>query len=45
MSGFFTDAFARRVPGVAGFQPPLRDFDDDGYTDDVDRDPNDPSVH
>lgn len=45
MVGFFGDAFAGRVPGVAGFQPPVRDFDDDGYADDVDRDPNDPSVH
>jgi hypothetical protein len=45
MGGFFGDAFAGRVPGVVGFQPPVRDFDDDGYTDDIDRDPNDPSVH
>lgn len=45
MGGFFADAFAGRVPGVAGFQAPVRDFDDDGATDDVDPDPNDPSVH
>jgi dienelactone hydrolase len=39
---FFDDAFAGRVPVVAGFKPPVRDADDDGATDDVDADPNDP---
>jgi hypothetical protein len=40
---FFGDAFAGKVPAVAGFKPPVRDTDDDGATDDVDLDPSDPS--
>ncbi len=41
---FFADGFAGGVPNVTGFKPPVRDFDDDGATDDVDRDPSDPTV-
>ena len=40
---FFADAFAGKVPVVTGFKPPVRDVDDDGATDDVDADPNDPA--
>jgi dienelactone hydrolase len=42
--GFFGGAFAGKVPAVSGFKPPVRDFDGDGATDDVDRDPSDPTV-
>lgn len=45
MTGFIDDAFQGKVPRVAGFQPPVRDVDDDGAPDDVDPDPNDPTVH
>ncbi|MDB4996263.1 MAG: Lipase-like protein, partial [Myxococcaceae bacterium] len=41
---FFEDGFADRVPSVIGFKAPVRDFDDDGATDDVDPDPSDPRV-
>jgi hypothetical protein len=41
---FVADGFAGRVPNVTGFKPPVRDFDGDGATDDVDRDPSDPTV-
>jgi hypothetical protein len=44
MTRFFDDAFQGRVPNVTGFRPPARDFDDDGATDDVDRDPSDPTI-
>ena len=44
MLGFFEDAFAGAVPRVAGFKPPIRDFDDDGVLDPVDPDPSDPKV-
>jgi len=41
---FFGDGFAGKVPNVGGFKPPVRDFDDDGAMDDVDRDPSDPTI-
>ena len=41
---FVADGFAGKVPNVTGFKPPVRDFDGDGATDDVDRDPSDPTV-
>lgn len=41
---FFGEAFAGGVPSVAGFKAPIRDFDDDGATDDVDVDPSNPRV-
>jgi dienelactone hydrolase len=42
---FFADEFSGKVPRVAGFTAPIRDVDDDGTPDDVDADPNNPSVH
>ena len=44
MSGFFADAFVGSVPRVIGLPRPVRDFDDDGVTDDVDPDPSNPSL-
>jgi hypothetical protein len=44
VTGYFAGAFAGQTPAVAGFRPPVRDFDDDGALDDVDRDPSDPTV-
>ena len=44
MTRFFGDAFAGQVPNVTGFQPPVRDFDDDGAPDATDADPSDPTV-
>jgi len=41
---FLADAFAGNVPNVTGFQPPVRDVDDDGNPDATDPDPNDPTV-
>jgi len=45
MTRFFADGFAGMVPNVTGFQPPVRDFDDDGYPDATDADPSNPKVH
>ncbi len=42
---FLGDSFAGRVPAVVVQTAPVRDFDDDGYTDDVDSAPSDPTVH
>ena len=36
--------FAGKVPSVSGVKTPVRDYDGDGATDDVDADPSDPSV-
>ena len=44
VSGFLGDGFAGKVPNVAGWKPPIRDFDDDGNPDATDPDPNDPNV-
>jgi hypothetical protein len=44
MTRFFGEAFEGKVPSVAGFKPPVRDFDDDGAMDDVDADPSNPNV-
>jgi dienelactone hydrolase len=44
MARFFEEGFAGQVPTVAGFKPPVRDFDDDGVTDDLDADPSNPGV-
>lgn len=41
---FLADAFAGGVPNVTGFQPPVRDVDDDGSPDATDPNPNDPTV-
>lgn len=41
---FIGDGFQGIVPRVAGFKPPIRDFDDDGTADDVDPDPNNPAI-
>jgi hypothetical protein len=40
---FIATAFAGEVPAVAGFEPPVRDFDDDARVDTNDADPNDPA--
>jgi len=45
MTRFFADGFAGKVPNVTGFQPAVRDFDDDGYPDATDADPSNPKVH
>jgi hypothetical protein len=42
---FLTDGFAGNVPNVAGFLPPVRDFDGDGFPDSTDSDVNNPMVH
>lgn len=42
---FLADGFSGKVPRIAGFAAPIRDVDDDGTPDDVDADPNNPSVH
>jgi hypothetical protein len=44
MVRFFAEAFDGKVPTVAGFKPPVRDFDDDGALDAADPDPSDPKV-
>jgi hypothetical protein len=44
MTRFFADGFAGTVPNVTGFQPPVRDFDDDGNPDATDPDPSNPQV-
>jgi len=42
---FIGDSFAGKVPGVVVQTAPLRDFDGDGVTDDVDSAPSDPTIH
>jgi hypothetical protein len=42
---FISDAFAGKAPGVVVHTAPVRDFDGDGVTDDVDKAPSDPTVH
>ena len=42
---FFTSAFSQTVPNAFVLAPPIRDFDDDGFTDDQDKAPNDPTTH
>jgi hypothetical protein len=42
---FLGDSFAGKVPGVVVQTAPIRDFDGDGVTDDVDSAPSDPTVH
>ncbi len=41
---FYADGFAGKVPTVTVRKPPVRDFDDDGATDDVDAEPANPMV-
>ena len=41
---FYTEGFAGKVPTVSVRVPPVRDFDDDGATDDVDADPANPHI-
>ena len=42
---FLDDAFAGNTPSIAVVQPPIRDLDDDSYTDDQDAYPCDPTRH
>lgn len=42
---FISDVFAGKVPAVVVQTAPVRDFDGDGVTDDVDLAPSDPTVH
>jgi len=42
---FLTDSFAGKVPNVTGVPTPVRDYDQDGYPDAIDADPNNPNVH
>jgi hypothetical protein len=42
---FFTSAFSQAVPNAFVLAPTIRDFDDDGFTDDQDKNPNDPTTH
>ena len=42
---FLSDSFAGKVPGVVVRTAPVRDFDGDGVTDDVDAFPSDPTQH
>ncbi len=44
MTSFFNDAFEGRVPVVTNLPAPTRDLDNDGATDDVDREPVDPAT-
>jgi hypothetical protein len=44
ITAFLDDGFASKVPGIVVKKPPIRDYDDDGVLDDVDRDPSDPAV-
>jgi hypothetical protein len=44
MTRFFDDGFNGKVPNVSGFKAPVRDYDGDGATDDVDADPSNPAV-
>jgi hypothetical protein len=41
---FLADAIAGEVPKVTGFKAPVRDFDGDGATDDVDAEPANPKA-
>jgi hypothetical protein len=40
---FIATAVAGEVPAVRGFEPPVRDFDDDARVDTAHGDPNDPA--
>ena len=42
---FIADSFAGKTPAVVVHTAPVRDFDGDGVTDDVDSAPSDPAVH
>ena len=42
---FLGDSFAGKVPAVVVQTAPVRDFDGDGVTDDLDSAPSDPTVH
>lgn len=42
VTDYFASAFSRSVPRTRVLAPPVRDFDDDGVTDDKDRFPSDP---
>lgn len=42
---FIADSFAGKTPGVVVRTAPVRDFDADGVTDDLDSAPSDPTVH
>jgi len=42
---FLGDSFAGKVPAVVVQTAPIRDFDGDGATDDLDPAPSDPTVH
>lgn len=44
MVRFFGEAFEGKAPSVAGFKPPIRDFDDDGVLDAVDPDASNPQL-
>ena len=49
MTRFFADGFAGKAPSVSpsasGIRPPVRDYDEDGVTDDKDSSPADPTTH
>jgi hypothetical protein len=42
---FLADSFAGKVPAVVVQTAPIRDYDGDGVTDDVDSAPSDPTIH
>lgn len=44
ITDFFADGFAGKVPGVIVKKTPVRDYDDDGVPDDLDKNPSDPTV-
>lgn len=45
MASFLRSGFAGGAVKVTDIPTPVDDFDGDGFTDDVDKDPNDPTVH